>query len=712
MKKIIKILLILIAIISFTTLFNYADNKEKNFMIYGEQKENAIRILLPDELNTKNHQEVIDSITSTLNKYDADLFLTRTSDLNGKILNKKYVYLHNDDYFGNFKGDKKLSFSSLDNNNFLATYKTGEVNQIGKIEDFAGNDLLEIHNIKELFNKDESLSGFYIIKLENMNMKDNILKDLSSSLDTNINEIDNVVFNSNYDIVTIILIFILFIVVIILLSYDILNSYKKIGVQKLFGTSNKSIWISYMIPICIQIGLIFVIVSCVMIPIFFKEINILFFEFLIKLCILDIILVSISFLVLSIPFIILKLFTVTSILKNNRPTKEILIVNSIVKIIVSVISIILFVNLLSNLDSVNDFYKKSYSSWEQTKNYVIIPNVSNMPEEIEQTDKLITLNRDMYFTFNKNGSILANFKQFSQTYLAGKPNDLDSIHYAELNPNYLNNNKVYDINNNIINIDETDENFILLIPEKYKSDESNIVTFMNQVKIGQGLGDTQKAKIIWTKNDQELFSYNLSVNPNEGNMVADPICIVTTEHNSNERAYFVVAGFSSSGYPFKIKVSDATNINTEIRPALEQLGINKYLPEITSVYDLVITQTNSLKLIVKILLGTLSSIIILLLFITVQDVINYYEQNKFKITIKKLHGFTLVDKYLDFYKTQIKLFVIILVISIIFSAENLKAIPEIIFISLILLLLESLVSLIAFRKVEQKGIIEITKGGK
>lgn len=713
LKRIINILLLIISALSFIFFFNLNDLNQKNSTIYSECLENSFRIFIPNTIGDMDPAEAKEILVSSINKYKANLYTTYTDDSTNNTIYKKYVYINNSSYFDSFKtsSNTSLNFSMLDDGNYFSTDKDTKSNKVQTLLDFAGNDSLEIHNINEL----SSLSRFYTITLNNPADREAFIEDLSNNLNMNITESPSPSVNTNYSSVGIFIIAILYLLVVILLVYNLLNSYKTIGIYKLLGLDNKRIWLDNITPLAFKIGLFFIVISAIFIPFYFKSFNRLLLPFCFKLILIDIFIVLVSFLILSLPFLLLKMFKLTSILKNNKPTKSILIVNNIIKVIICIICLSTFINVYINYSTVKNFYQNSFSAWEKTKDYVIFPYVLNLSPEIGETDKLTLLNKDLYFKFNKTGSILSNFKLYSDVYLEATSNNSYSNpyeHYAMINPNYLIENPLYDSENNLVMIDENERNHILLIPEMYKNMETQILEYYNRFLLtSYSVDNSQKLNIIWIKNDQKLFSYNLEVNPTEGNFVENPFCFVVTESNCNDRAYRQVFGFNSAGNPFKIKINNDISPDNFIRPTLQELGIDNNLPEIVSVYDSVSSDIDSILSYIKILSGLIVFLVILLLFITIQNVINYYEQNKLTITIKKLHGFKLKDKYMSFYKTLVINTLIITVISILICTFSTINILLIILISLLLLVLECLISLIAFKHIEGKSIITVSKGG-
>lgn len=112
-----------------------------------------------------------------------------------------------------------------------------------------------------------------------------------------------------------------------------------------------------------------------------------------------------------------------------------------------------------------------------------------------------------------------------------------------VNPNYLKIHKIIDENGERIKIQENNRNIILLVPQKYKNKEYDIKKYYIEDHKDCAVSDEEnygikvdkhnncKVDIIWIKNDQKIFTYDIEVNTGD-NCVSDAIIKVITEKNS------------------------------------------------------------------------------------------------------------------------------------------------------------------------------------
>ncbi|MCR1934696.1 hypothetical protein ACQX0N_10680 [Clostridium tepidum] len=127
-------------------------------------------------------------------------------------------------------------------------------------------------------------------------------------------------------------IYILFSILSLLVLYDILNSYKKIGIKKLVGYSNLDIWKEVILKFMI-IQISSMIISTVFMIIFLVDkYNSAYLKFLKKLGLNYFFITIAIMIIISIPYVYIQTIKMSSILKNRRQTKEILIFNNLIKV--------------------------------------------------------------------------------------------------------------------------------------------------------------------------------------------------------------------------------------------------------------------------------------------------------------------------------------------------------------------------------------------
>ncbi len=654
MKKLISIFLLIATVFSFFILFNNEKSKQQNNMELAEQQlKYSYKILMPTQLSNLSQNEVYLKIKAAIDKTQGNIYYTRTiGDDQHEI---KYVYTTNLQYFSNFKLKNGRSFtkSALDTYSFLSSENTHSSNQIGTIATFAGKNKFEISTLKSMVKQGYLFDGYCTVTFNNNNVN-LFISDLEKSFNiSGFQIVPNTPMDVTSSPTTILIVIGIYIIVMLLVLYNILKSYKIIGIEKLMGTSNKSIYINRLL-ILVKIQIIVTIPSSIiMILYFFKDYNQYFCEFLFKLILLDIIQLIALLAICSIPFLYIKRIKVSDMIKNKQPNSEIMIVNFIVKTILLVIFIICINQGISNYNRIKDVFTNSFKQWDDIKNYAVIPNISNISNDQLNSDKFEQDQKNMYLYFNAKGAILANFSEYSPDIRSMRISQTKYEYQRDnvtVNPNYLNKYPIYDENNKRIVIPESDSDYTVLVPNKYKNSEKNIRNMLQIFINGYSEQNikNENIKIIWTKSNQKVFSMLMDVNPNEGNYVENPIIRVLTDSNGALSDYDTILGIDTN--PFKIKVDNYLNPGDTIRPVLQQFGYNKYVKTISNVDEEVASEITDVRQLLQYLSLTLLLSGIAIVIVILQNIYNYFKKYKTYIAIKQLHGYKLIDNHKLFFQ--------------------------------------------------------------
>lgn len=501
---------------------------------------------------------------------------------------------------------------------------------------------------------------------------------------------------------------VLYFIILLLILYRILKSYKKFGVQKMLGYSIKDIWLKEELNLIISQCIIIFIVNIIMSIFCFSEFNIFFIRFIMKLLIMNIIQIVILFVVTSIPFIYLRNVTVQNVIKNKLPIKDIIIFNSVLKVLL----IVLFFNLINqgiqNYDRINYVFSNKYKAWENANDYYIIPYLSSKQGEppLDESDRATQL----YFNLNKDGTIMADFNLFLPDQRETLKNDKQYDYerdWVTVNPNYLKENIIYDVNNEPVNISEEDTNLVLLVPDKYKKDEKGIIELWEKIKSGylEDFIRHQNIKIIYTKSNQEIFSYQAAVNIDNGNMVKDPIVRVITEKNGVPFDYHITIGFT--GYPIKIKVDPSFDAEKYIYNKLKEVGLEKYVDKIAPANDGVAFESKSVYELIIFIAGGIIMLMIAMIIVITQNIYCFFEQYKKQLAIRQFHGYRAIDKYKECY---ILIGITSLGAFIINACVGKMNINIQIILTFVFILIDLFMTTITIRCVGKRKIISVIKG--
>lgn len=721
LKKLITIVLIIASIFSYLTLFDNENILQFSKMQGAEYENYTYRILIPSTVTNQSQEQVYKKITAALNKYKANIYYNRVGKETDNIV---YTYFTDNEYFKNFiitKG-RPLSLSENDSKKFLSLKHTGDINQVGEIADFGGDNSFEIHTLKDMLGSKQMFNGYCYIQFTKNPQISDFIDDVSASLGCTIQAPlpTHNVLPKPYLIYIMVIIF--YFIIMLLVLYDLLKSYKKIGIKKMQGYSTRKIWISKVSSLIAMQSIIFFAVTCLLSLFKVKEFNELFWLFLLKLFIINIVVAFISLVVCSIPFIYVNKITVSNMIKNRQPIKVITVLNIIIKIVLMVAFVIIVNEFIQNFNRIQKEFTHSYGQWEATKNYAIIPSFENIDINYTITDEYNKKAKEIYEYFNKKGAILADFAGFHAEQRAAnlKPGSKAwELDWINVNPNYLDKQLIYDNQGKVVNISETEKDYTVLIPEKYKSSEDIIRKQIEFVKRGYPPEDSvpkEAIKIIWIKSNQRIFSYDMDVNSNDGNMVKNAFVRVVTEANASKFDYMRVA--ICAGNPFKIKVDNPSNPGATILPKLKDVKLDIYSPSITSVYDIVGAQINQTKSLARTLAIEIIMSAAFIVIIILQNVYNFFQVNKQRLVVQQFHGYKKIHKYKEYFLSIIFSWVIIFNLVIIMKKINFSELAKYttsinmvntLVLTIIFAAIELLISLILLNFVEKIKIVNTIK---
>lgn len=700
MKKniIYSILFIFLSIFIFFINYNIDLNSFNESLYKIGENENAVNIIISYDKKI-DVKDIYSIIKENLDLYKANLYGTRQIEKNGEFITIKYIYFNNTDLFKNINiiDGRFFDLSENESDKFISTNKTGDINQIAYIDSFNGKENFEIRTFKN--NLDENIFNRNLIL---QTSKENDVDEIISNLEKYgiyTTKIDNLKTNVDFHYKNIFIFLIIgssMIIFSLIMLYDILNSYKKIAIEKMIGYSYRDILFKKIKSI-ILISIIFTYIPlAVLCFINFKIYHFLFYKFIFKMMMIDLLIINISIFFISIPFFYIKKIKIIDMLKNKKPNSSIITLNSFIKIFISIIFMVFSANLINQYSIFSSRYIQSYSRWEKTKNYYTISSIhKKIDDGISPFNGNDDKFKEFYHYFNQKGAIFADFSDLEkETYNLNKQlyNEPYILNDIIVNPNYLLSNIVYDENGQVVKIPETEENYVILVPLKYKNNQNDILKFYTPEN------GTKKLNIIWIQNKQTFFSYRIDINPEEGNCVTDPIVSVATEYN-DRIPYFSIM---ESGGPLKIIANDVEEINQKL---YELFNPSVYNFPIINIYDSVASDIrmaiNQIYFCVAIIFFSL----VIIFTIIIQNLNVYFEENKMKLAIQKMFGYKMLDKYFNYFSITILCWVSIISFSVLILKNN-----YVFFLGAIFIIFEVLFSILIIIYMENKNVLLISKG--
>ena len=702
MKTFIKTFMSLLSVFTIIVLMYQGDYEHKNTFLNGERNTTAYKINI--SLYSDN-QYVYEVLQKALTKYKGDLFLNYYDSENDTYY--KYIYLSKKDYFENIvlKDGRYINLEEMNKDVLLTTQNENIPNKVGTLLDYGNNDHMVIKTLHSMLQDGLFISGNIILNFESdENFKGFISELIEQNIKVSVRDVEmDLEATFPLEIIIVLGYFIL----ALLIYFQVHGSKEKYATKKLLGYSNRTIWFEDIKEFVIWYGCVTIPIQLAMSLIVFREINIFFIKAVIQLLLIGLLQLLVIVLIIWIAHIQLKSSNFIHTLKKKNDSIKSMIINRIAKSILLLFLINLIVLAGENFKTIYYTYSSSMKNWISVKDYVVLPKIEGIKHDYLISSDFRNKQVELYKLFNKNGSIYAEFHEYDSLYRPEKWTTEDILStYCTVNPNYLLMNKLYDENNNLITVKESDEDYILIVPEKYKPLESEILSNHNRYKSGSISAENrdQKIKIIWSKNNQSIFSYNWDVNATSGNMVEDPIVKVLTESNGEVTDYDRILGYR--GNPFKIKI-EGNDAYDYIYTSLSQYQLEQYVPQYYRMYDYIAPEIKSKQnLMIYYMVGiTLSCLIIIVLIY--QNIRIFFQVNKRKIVIQKLTGHGLFSKYHSFIVYYLLEWGIVIAILINTTAK------ELLWVNIIfLMIMELLIYSFCIMKFEKKTIVKFLKGGE
>jgi putative ABC transport system permease protein len=238
-------------------------------------------------------------------------------------------------------------------------------------------------------------------------------------------------------------------------------------------------------------------------------------------------------------------------LKNKRPIQGLFLLGGIIKTVAAALFIVTVGGIFNSL-AVASAEQRRLEAWIDVSNYgVFYPkSVGNDLSELQsgQSGSTIAEVYDLYPALDKAGALFIDVNGIR----AEQP-PAGVLYYSTMrvNPNYLRQYPIQSITGSGIKVANEERNWVVLVPEKYRDDETEIVDFFQSQRTGAGtsrgaigaelevLGraaplrfESQKVEIMWVKDDQFIPTLSTEFPEDGSGAIAIPIIEVVTEANS------------------------------------------------------------------------------------------------------------------------------------------------------------------------------------
>lgn len=679
------------------------ENEEKLTQIQNLSEEENINIYKLVYNQPTNSKKIIIDIYTTLvdeNKLKEKFNINYNDTIKNLFLNGKYLSSKNDE-IKVFNKNLEVRIKNLveaKNENIIGEYliQTNDRNKVKSIE-----------------NKFVEKLGFYLQDDFRKNIENNSLL-------------------NNIDIKYIILLSILIVSILMAFLYYIVFRYKEFAVKKMLGYSDgkiifKELLKEAFIMHCETLAgasLIFIIYLY-----FYNNLKcaINFFE---DLIIILIMFTTILLIIETIIFLNIDNVKINNMLKNKKPIKTIQTLNYITKITFSIVLIIIVVNLINNFRNLMN-ENKNLDKWKTTNEYVylLISNKYKDTEKIVWEYNLGKKSNKLFKEYNDKGGLLirpSDYILYGKFFESEELKNRKEYHPTkgnslQVNSEYLRKNPIYDLNDNQISIDdEYGDYLIILVPEKYKNVEEDLLQeykewyqfkkfidediYNEYMNIQAEEHPEVKIEIIYTKNGQESFLYDPLLEVENQNSVIDAIHIIINSENIGGDSFLNYV--SSQRFFLKVDGSVEGDAYSKISNTIEKLNMEKIISNAYTLYSSVDSYVYKLQNEIKSYIISMIIVLALEILITIYIVINYIQRNNYINAIKKINGYSYIRRHGKFILLIITMWTLILIFGYILKIIPLLSIFEII---IPIILLELLIVYLVLKKVEDDEILSVLK---
>lgn len=748
MKKIVFIILSITYLFSIYLSFQQTNNEQiKEFAALETESEFTHPFIIPENISFDNPEKIYSIIIESANESEVNILRgARYYRTDEQIEYIKYMYLTRETSLFN---KIKLENGRLPNKNdndkdyIITSSSDGNQNQIGSIKTLSS----KLHfSVKPFIKSFEVLpySGRYFVEADDTK-KDQFLESLTQNLNLYLDSQgskENTVTTSdlqppeafetlNKDIIITYDLYseelsrnIILSLGLLFLIYYIFSQSKQIGIIKLNGISNMTIWwliIGKIITLTVFLSIVIGIIAAVLLKLPFAYWSNMFIEIGLTYAIL-IILSTVCY------FFISKI-NIAAVIKKKKNTNWILRANYFVKIILAVLILLVSMETLQKYTNLSDERDKlqnennqhkaeklEYGIFQAYMGYTTAHNFKELEKEFLLNDQALYR---LYPRLNELGSLYIDATQYEEENLVLNKN-YSGIIAMTVNINYLNKYPVLDLNGEVIKLEEKDNDWIILIPEQFQHEESEIRNYYEESRgFFIAKEENQNIKIIWTKEGQSSYTMNPDVFPKSNNYIQDPVIHVKTLNN---HLFVYRGGITGSGIkdPMKVKLTN-TNSAFEtfdlLRPELVQLNLDKS-SKLSSIDQFITDNIDNQSDTIRVNILALIGFSLLYLFVSVQNVIiNFHNKSK-EYVVKYLFGISYFKTYRSAFISMLLTYISVVVLTLIANNGRLltdtNLIPDIysssfLIVIFLILVIEILTTTISIIVVERRNKLKIIK---
>lgn len=714
MKKVIKIIpIITILVISVLTLLFLDFNEANSYLKLKKFSIETMSIKYDDGVNLI---ETINKIQDIARKNNI-ILAKSTVDYKKENGVNIYLSLENIDELNELLKDKfsvKAINNMKTNNSFISTYNQDIDKQIGIINDLFGDHFYTYYLMDTMIDNGDSLFGSYSILYNNFQNYSNFMNEVNNLLGYDsysigyYNSIDNYILML---IVGSLLFMMLF--YFIFQVYDYYNNSKKIGCMKLLGHDilhiNKNMCRKNVI-ICFISFLSILLLSVIFVK------NITFYHlFLLSLINLFIILLAYFVSYFSCR-IITKNYKLVNILKMENITLKMSKISYRFKAIMTIMLICFTVIAFQNISILHNKLK-IYNESKNTLEYSMFKSYVANQQESRETDKI----HELYLKIvNNMDTFYASFQDYSQY----TPADFDrlkeaeengeSFHYDSVDKNYLKiqSIKVYDINNNEIDV-ETINNVYYLFPKSKKHLIDSFKKFHLELDDYYLKYNDKYTFTAYLYDDQKIDTYQVTEKYIESPILRVIDDSITSHSFLDDLGINFFGQGMGTGLKIKLIDNDKEKTTGTLFKYIDESGLSNLFSRQSFITyrDYFNDEILASRIILLVVILAIILILTVYILISFQLLRLYIKGQKKTVLVKKLLGFETDNIFENVYRKNSRNTIVSIIIALLILIVIKRINISFVFMPVIFLVLDFLVTLISIKSTQLSTIYSDLKGG-
>lgn len=342
------------------------------------------------------------------------------------------------------------------------------------------------------------------------------------------------------------------------------------------------------------------------------------------------------------------------------------VVSSVVKAAFGALLAVLVVLAWQQFDNLRE-RQKSSAGWKGVQNYAVFYPyaVGNDLEELQTggNGSTIAIARDLYATLDAAGALYVD----AINYLPQAPREPVQPWPAKpirVNTNYLDMYPVLDESQKPIKIEDSEQSWVVAVPSQFKSSEAALMAYLQEQRTGGDRRDgaiqayqkmlgqpappqftQQTVRIVWMAPGQKVFSFNSLANPDDGNMIRDPVIEIMTPANSLpvDRLNAITGALNT---PLKIRVDgDSQAVFRGLGAQLKELKLDDNLQRLVTPYEAMDMENSQVRSAIAWLAVFAGVALVVVLLLNATMVFVASDRQRRRLTVRRLHGMGFLRSY-------------------------------------------------------------------